>query len=660
MAKKIVQPVEVQASVKGDSSVKSFKAQIREAQQEALRLAAAFGETDARTLAAAKRVAELKDRMDDVNQTINSLHPDKFQAIANITGTLANGFAAAQGAAALLGGESQDLQKAMLKVQGAMAFSQGIAGLKDIKNQLGGVKTLILDSVVPAFTTAAGAAKMLRNALGIGLIISAVTALIAIFNKLDFSIDGVSKTDKKLLDQQKQKLKAAQDNVEALDAQDNILKAQGKSETDILKMKIAALKVAIDNQKAVIETSKAQATAQIAAAERNKNILVGILNFISAPMRLLLQTIDSVAEKLGYETGLLKGFDEATNSIAEMAFDPKETKKKSEEDIKEMEKALLEMRNTMAGHQLGIKDIQDKANKEAADKRKEAMDKEKEDNEKRIKEAEEFQARMKALHDKALQDELNGIKNYYAARDLEIMKANQDEFDRAFALSENRIAKLENDLQAQKDIGASTIETETALFNEREKLFKMTSDMVNAELDKVIKANQDAAAKQKEIDAEVAKTKQQAYSDIMTASSALIDLIGQQTVAGKAIALAQIAADTGVAIAKALNTTSSPSPDNVATGGLAGIAKYAAISAAILSASARAVKIVKGGNPQQGGNAGGSINLAGTQRPQLQAQSSLGGGTQFAGQTDMKVYVTEADITATQRRIRQNRGVSVI
>ncbi len=53
MAKKIVQPVEVQASVAGDQSVKSFKAQLREAKEEALRLAATFGETDQRTLAAA-------------------------------------------------------------------------------------------------------------------------------------------------------------------------------------------------------------------------------------------------------------------------------------------------------------------------------------------------------------------------------------------------------------------------------------------------------------------------------------------------------------------------------------------------------------------------------------------------------------------------------
>lgn len=157
MAKKIVQPVEVQASVKGDSSVKSFKAQIKEAQEQALRLAAAFGETDARTLAAAERVAELKDRMDDVNATIAGLHPDKFQMVANITSTLANGFAAAQGAAALLGSEGEDLQRAMVRVQGAMAFAQGISSLKDLKFNLGGVGTIITGTVLPALKTMQGA-----------------------------------------------------------------------------------------------------------------------------------------------------------------------------------------------------------------------------------------------------------------------------------------------------------------------------------------------------------------------------------------------------------------------------------------------------------------------------------------------------------------------
>jgi hypothetical protein len=162
--KKVVQPVEVQASVKGDQSVKSFKQQLKEAREEALRLAGAFGESDARTLAAARRVAELKDNMDDLNATIGGLHPDRFEQIARITGTIANGFAAAQGAAALLGGESEDLQKAMLRVQGAMAFAQGIAGLKDLGRAFTGIGATLTGSVLPALRTMQGAIA------GLGLI----------------------------------------------------------------------------------------------------------------------------------------------------------------------------------------------------------------------------------------------------------------------------------------------------------------------------------------------------------------------------------------------------------------------------------------------------------------------------------------------------------
>lgn len=705
MAKKIVQPVEVQASVSGDQSVKSFKAQIREAQQEALRLAAAFGETDERTLAAAKKVAQLKDQMEDLNATIAGLHPDRFERIANVTSKLASGFAAAQGAAALLGGESEDLQKSLVRVQGAMALSQGIADMKDLGKTFAGLGGDIKGAVVPAFTSLAGAAKAFMSALGIGLIIGGITMLISLVQKLDISLDGVSKTDKKLLKSQQDRLKASEDQVKALDESDNILKAQGKSEKDILQMKIAALKVAIDNQKAVIETSKAQATAQIAAAERNKNILNGILTFITAPMRLLLGTVDKVAAALGYETGLLKSLEESVESVSKMAFDPAETKKQSEADIKEMEAGLRNMQNTLAGHNLAIKEI-DKA---AADEKQKKRDEQKAKDEQAAQDAiqrdidrlkteedslanrrviaeKEFELRKKDLqkkgydetlmaqmladellkidqeyykqqetirkaaeekrkqeNEKAASDELKFIQSKYDEEELAAMKAAKTQEDLQKAQTEIRKRELQNLIQAERDAGHSTIELEKEIQAIR------------------LKEAEDAANKQKEIDKTVADTKKQAYADVMTASSALIDLIGQQTAAGKAIALAQIAADTGVAIAKALNTTSSPSPDNVATGGLAGIAKYAAISAAILSASARAVKIVKGGNVQQGG--GGSPRLGGGRAnipmPSMNS-SSLGGGTQQAGQWSNKVYVTEGDISATQRRTRNLRKTSVL
>ena len=50
----------------------------------------------------------------------------------------------------------------------------------------------------------------------------------------------------------------------------------------------------------------------------------------------------------------------------------------------------------------------------------------------------------------------------------------------------------------------------------------------------------------------------------------------------KAMALIQIGIDTATALSKALSVTQSPSPDNVATGGLAGVAKYAGIDSKII------------------------------------------------------------------------------
>jgi hypothetical protein len=53
-----------------------------------------------------------------------------------------NGFQAYEGALGLIGVENEDLQKTLLKVQSAMALSQGIQGLAEAKDsfvQLGAV-----------------------------------------------------------------------------------------------------------------------------------------------------------------------------------------------------------------------------------------------------------------------------------------------------------------------------------------------------------------------------------------------------------------------------------------------------------------------------------------------------------------------------------------
>lgn len=127
--------INLEAKTKGTESVKSLKAQIREATQEATALAQKFGEFSPQAINAAKRVAQLKDEMQDFQERVQALNPDKFEAIGKLVGGVANGIQAAQGAMALFGSESEDVQKMLLRVQGAMALAQGIQGVINAKNQ---------------------------------------------------------------------------------------------------------------------------------------------------------------------------------------------------------------------------------------------------------------------------------------------------------------------------------------------------------------------------------------------------------------------------------------------------------------------------------------------------------------------------------------------
>ncbi len=121
------------------NSVKGFKQQLKEAQLDVITLTEKFGATSKEAINAAKRAAELKDRMADAKTLVDAFNPDKkFNAFAGALGAVTGGFAAVQGAMGLLGIESEDLQKQLLKVQSAMAVSQGLNSFLD---SIQGVKT---------------------------------------------------------------------------------------------------------------------------------------------------------------------------------------------------------------------------------------------------------------------------------------------------------------------------------------------------------------------------------------------------------------------------------------------------------------------------------------------------------------------------------------
>ncbi|MEX6689214.1 hypothetical protein QTN47_17020 [Danxiaibacter flavus] len=78
--------------------------------------------------------AKLQDDIGDMSTRIRAMASDSFAFDAMIEGLtgVAGAFSIAQGAAALFGSENEDLQKALLKVNAAMAILQGLQSLNNI------------------------------------------------------------------------------------------------------------------------------------------------------------------------------------------------------------------------------------------------------------------------------------------------------------------------------------------------------------------------------------------------------------------------------------------------------------------------------------------------------------------------------------------------
>ncbi|MEO7535873.1 MAG: hypothetical protein ABIU30_18575, partial [Ferruginibacter sp.] len=108
-------------------TVKTFKQELKEAQNNVLGISREFGELSPQAIKAAKALGKLKEEMADVKELTAAVTDEKrFQAFAGLAGSLAGGFSAAQGAITLTTGGTKELEAAMLKVQSAMALSQGL------------------------------------------------------------------------------------------------------------------------------------------------------------------------------------------------------------------------------------------------------------------------------------------------------------------------------------------------------------------------------------------------------------------------------------------------------------------------------------------------------------------------------------------------------
>ena len=624
-----------------DKSAKSVDATFEEVYGDLQPLTSRMGEAEDRLYELALAGQSATKEYQDLLQTVGNYRRVQMQtdmvvdaaattfdsklggALQGVTST----FAGVQGAMALTGGESEKLEEALLKVQGAMALAEGVRGIRE-----GAV----------AFKALGISAKIALNgirtgiaATGIGLLLVALGAVVAYWDDIKEAVSGVSEEQQNLNTQSQANLDIQQKKLDNFSSQENSLKLQGKSEKEILQMKIAYTNQTIKAAEVQIENNIATTKAQTEAAKRNQEILAGVLKFLSLPLTMILKAVDAVGSALGKDFGLE---DSVFNGLASFVFDPEEVQAEGDKVVEEQKNALAKLKNDRAGLQLSIKNIDSQAAKDAQAKRKEANDKaielEKEKAEalERIRQGEiDTEAERRA-------EELRQVQEQYAKLILDAEKYGLD----TTALREAQRVK-EKELQDRFD--AEDKEKE-------DKKKKEEEDYWNAEAEKAIaisdlkkqKANEEKQKEEDLLNAKIGFAEQ--------GLSLITEVAGKGSKIGKAAAIAQTVI-SGIQGVQNAYTTAQKSPITAIFPG------YPIVQAGIAGVfSALQVAKMKSASASSGGSSATSSSAPSVSTPapsfNVVGNSGVNQIAQTLGsQQPVQAYVVANNVT-TQQSLDRN------
>jgi hypothetical protein len=175
----------------------SAKQRLRELQKTLIDMSLAGQEGTKAFKQMEAEAGKLKDQIGDTSQRIKTLASDtvRIDTVVSAVQGITAGFQIAQGAAALFGSENEDLQKSLLKVQGAMALATGVQQVANLLNKDSILITQGQAAAQALYATAVGAStgamKAFRIALlatGIGAAIAAVGLLVAKWDELTAAV----------------------------------------------------------------------------------------------------------------------------------------------------------------------------------------------------------------------------------------------------------------------------------------------------------------------------------------------------------------------------------------------------------------------------------------------------------------------------------------
>ena len=524
------------------ASVGSFKKQLKEANNELLNMASQFGEASKEALNAAKKVASLKDSIGDAKALADTFNPDKkFVALGGALQGATAGFSALQGAMGLFGSEGKEVEKALLKVQSAMALQQGISGIAGAMDSFKMLGNEIKGNLVKAFSTLKGAIA----ATGIGLLVVGVGLLVANFEKVKEVmlnlIPGLSKV------------------------------------TDFFGKMINA----VTDFVGVTSEAERATNRMISAADKS----------INKNKKFLQEHGDEI--------------DQYTKRKVDADIRYNEAIKVTGADQVELAKTLNRE----------LAKAESDRNKQIATDRKAVQDK-------NDKDAEAAKIKRQAATDKYFED-----ARKQGAKDLEIAAA--------------KIKDQEEQVKKDELLAASKVTISSNAAIAVRDATKMSAEQIDA-LNK----------KYQKIDLDDAKTlldaKIKATSDSLTIIS---DVMGQESAAGKAIAISSALINTylGISAANAL-----PFPANIPAIISAAAVGFKAVKNII------ATKLPNGGGGSGGGSAPSIGSIAAPIKPEAQTTTLSTQSINQIGVASSRAFVLETDVTNNQERIqRLNRAARI-
>jgi len=293
--------IDIKIQGNADEAVGSLRSQLRQAQADVAALSEKFGVTSQEAINAAKKAGELKDRIGDAKSLTDAFNPDaKFKALSGALAGVAGGFAAVQGGMALFGAQSEEVEKTLLKVQSAMALSQGLQTIGESVDKFKELSAVIQSSTTfkkldtlataaatvvqrlfsSAVTTTAVSFNALKTAIvstGIGALVVGLGYLVAKMNESSDATEELTENQKRLNRQLEYGKELADANAKGIDYNTQIelaaAKQRGASDKELTQIKVDGVNTRLKaNNEEIKSIESTQKECYTFTKEQNKRI----------------------------------------------------------------------------------------------------------------------------------------------------------------------------------------------------------------------------------------------------------------------------------------------------------------------------------------------------------------------------------------------------